>query len=157
MGGIFARWPGEQLGLLAAEDRPSLRRADEAAVWLCRRQVNDWRVQLFFPGVEHYSLWLPAQKRHRGAVADFLGQPLTWIDEVYLDPRSTEGDWLQQGLVCEPVAPVDVACVSREINRQQDEGLYGPTNHCQHKVLEVLETCGANTIHIIPNTAALWY
>jgi len=124
-------------------------RADEAEVWLCRRPVDDWRVRLAIPGAEHYSIWLPKAKLHRGVIAAGPGQPLYWVDEVFLDEAATAADWVGKGLTCEPVA-ADVACVVAEVTRQRDEGIYSLTNHCQNIAVDVLATCGAHVPPLVP-------
>lgn len=113
-----------------------------AAVYLCRRPVDDWRVQLILPGIEHYSVWLPRKKLHRGATAAGPGYPLEWVDEIYLDPSGGAEEWRDKGLLCEPIPHADPLCVERQLLRQQDEGRYWLTNHCQHKAIEVLTMCG---------------
>lgn len=130
-----ARPPGSAGAHLPRPDEP-------AAVYLCRRPVDDWRLQLLFPGVEHYSLWLPGKKLHRGVTADNLWQPVRWIDEIYLEPEAGEPGWREKGLSCIPAPQADPACVEQQVTRKQDEGRFGLSNHCQSKVLEVLEQCG---------------
>ncbi len=110
-------------------------------VLFCHRLVDDWRLQLLLPGVEHYSIWLPKKKLHRGLVADGLGYPLQWVNEIYLDENESKQDILSKGLSCEVVSNVDSSCVEREVMRQQDEGRYGLTNHCQHPIIEILGRC----------------
>lgn len=130
------RPPDRAGAYLLAPDEP-------AAVYLCYRPVDDWRLQLLFPGIEHYSLWLPRKKLHRGVTADNLWQPVRWIDEIYLEPEAGETGWQEKGLTCIPMPQANPACVEEQVTRQQDEGRFGLSNHCQSKVLEVLQQCGA--------------
>jgi hypothetical protein len=41
---------------------------------------------------------------HRGLVADGLGYPLRWVNEIYLDEHESEQEILRKGLSCEGVA-----------------------------------------------------
>ena len=138
-----AQLPDRAGAHLLAPDEP-------AAVYLCYRPVDDWRLQLLLPGVEHYSLWLPRKKLHRGVTADGLWQPVRWIDEIYLEPEAGEPGWREKGLTCIPMPRADPACVEGQVTRQQDEGRFGLTNHCQSKVLEVLEQCSARRLSLLP-------
>ncbi len=119
-------------------------------VWLCRRLVDDWRVQLLLPGVEHYSIWLPQKKLHRGTMADGLGQPLHWVDEMYLSENEGEMERLSQGFYCQPIPEANTPCVEREVTRQRDEGPYSLWNHCQHKAIGVLARCGGEIPPLSP-------
>ena len=110
-------------------------------VVFCHRLVHDWRLQVLLPGVEHYSIWLPKKKLHRGLVADWPGDPLRWVNEIYLDERESDQAILNKGLTCKGVTHVNSNCVEHEITRRQDEGRYGLTNHCQHPIVEILEKC----------------
>lgn len=121
---------------------------EPATVYLCHRPVDDWRLQILFPGIEHYSLWLPQKKLHRGVTADGLWQPVRWLNEIYLEPAAGEAGWREKGLTCIPMPQANPACVEEQVTRQQDEGRFGLSNHCQSKVLEVLEQCGANVPHL---------
>ena len=125
------------------------------AVWLCHRPVDDWQVQLVMPGVEHYSIWIPAQKLHRGLVPDYPLGPLRWGDEVYLDGSEDAARLASLGLQCEPVPAANSACVAQQITRQQDEGVYTFTNHCQTKIVEILTYCGGEVPLFLPANATL--
>lgn len=118
------------------------------AVYFCQRLVDRAMVQLLLPGAEHYSIWLPEEKIHRGVTAAGYGQPLYWVDEIYLD-------WKQPAMMpaylsCSSIPQVDQACVKREIYREQDEGLFSLGNHCQHIVLAILTACGGEMPMVVP-------
>jgi hypothetical protein len=133
-------------GQLPLKTTPAL---EDHPVWLCRRLVDDWRVQLLFPGAEHYSIWLPQKKLHRGVTAAGLGQPLRWIDEFFLHGTGGQ-EWLHQGLTCEPIPNANTACVEGEVRQHRGEGLYSLTHHCQHVVLDVLNACGGQIPPLAP-------
>lgn len=145
---------GRNEPVVSAKGVQSLAEAAEVGaaheVWLCRRLVDDWRVQLLLPGVEHYSIWLPQKKLHRGAMADGLGQPLHWVDEMYLSKNETEMERLRQGFYCQPIPGANTPCVEGEVTRQRDEGPYSLWNHCQHKAIGVLARCGGEIPPLSP-------
>ena len=124
------------------------------AVFLCQRLVDRWGVQLVVPGAEHYSIWLPAQDIHRGVTATWYGQPLYWVDEVFI-PRD-QPDLFPSYLSCTAIPHAKTTCVAHEVYRQQDEGLFSLTNHCQHVILDILETCGGEVPVIVPKQPP-WY
>lgn len=96
---------------------------------------------------------------HRGVTADGLWQPVRWIDEIYLEPEAGEPGWREKGLTCIPMPEADPVCVEGQVTRQQDEGRFGLTNHCQSKVLEVLEQCRARMPLLLPaeQVVSLYY
>ena len=135
--------PGRLIGLqypLGATIQPDTNQD----VFFCHRLVNGWQFQLLLPGVEHYSIWLPKKKLHRGVLPDGLGSPLPWVDnELYLlDGPESQQEMLNAGLSCKAIPNVNSNCVEREIMRPQAEGRYGSTNHCQHVVVNILKQCG---------------
>lgn len=118
------------------------------AVFLCQRRVDRWGVQLLAPGAEHYSIWLPAQDIHRGVSATWYGQPLYWVDEVFI--HRDQPELFPNYLSCMAIPQANPVCVAREVYRQQDEGPFSLTNHCQHVVLDILEACGGVVPVIVP-------
>jgi hypothetical protein len=130
-----------------AETSPAAGNGD---VFLCRRLVDDWRVQLLFPGIEHYSIWLPRPKLHRGVVAEGLGDPLRWVDEFYFDPNASAADIARQGYTCDPIPQADIACVERQMTRRRAEGWYGLTYQCQNVALDLLALCGGQLPPLTP-------
>ncbi|MEM7032223.1 MAG: hypothetical protein AAF629_21920 [Chloroflexota bacterium] len=120
----------------------------DTSVYLCQRLVDRWAVQLFLPGAEHYSIWLPDQDIHRGVTAGWYGQPLYWVDEVFIHRNQPE--LFPPYLSCTAIPNADSVCVQREVYRQQDEGLFTLTNHCQFIVVDILEDCNGAVPVVVP-------
>jgi hypothetical protein len=155
---MLVAWVGDaSRGYFGVVEQATVAANSSAAseVWLCHRPVDDWRVQLLLPGVAHYSIWIPAQKLHRGMVPDYPLGPLRWGDEVYLDAAADVATLESLGLRCEPVPAAEPVCTARQITRQQDEGVYTFTNHCQTKIVEILESCGGEVPLFLPASATL--
>ena len=121
-------------------------------VFLCQRLVDRWLVQMLSPGAEHYSIWLPEQEIHRGVTADWYGQPLYWVDEIF--NHYNQPALFPPSLSCIQVKQADAYCVEHEIYRQRDEGNFSLTNHCQQVVIDILAICGGEMPVIVPEVHA---
>jgi len=130
-------------------------------VWLCRQTID------FIPGVEgEQHWWIKTSETEAGVALDPRQEGGKWGIDFPTAMGDHAGRSEQENVVCDPVDDVDEACVDNLIGLGADgfgtdTGWYGPTNHCQTAVDDILSGCAADGEYTVrtdePDSYDNWY